>query len=117
MPVNLKIYHNSRCRKSRAGLDYLEKKSLPFQTVEYLKEGLSREELKDLRKKLKIPFVNLIRTQEEYYKKALKGKSFTEDEWIGLIMENPKLLKRPIVVSDQEAVIGDPPENIDLIIH
>ena len=48
---------------------------------------------------------------EDYYKSDLKGKNFNADEWIKIIAEHPKLLKRPIAVSQHKAVWGDPAEN------
>ena len=107
------IYHNPRCKKSRAGLEYLKNKGVEFTIREYLKEPLTEEELKDLLVKLNKKPQDMIRTQEAVYKQNFKGKEFTDDEWVKIIVENPKLLKRPIVVKDNKAVWGDPAENID----
>ncbi len=107
------IYHNPRCKKSRAGLEYLKSKGVDFEIREYLKEPLTEEELKVLLMKLNKKPQEMIRTQEAVYKQNFKGKDFTDDEWIKIIVENPKLLKRPIVVKDNKAVWGDPAENIE----
>jgi len=107
------IYHNPRCKKSRAGLEYLKNKGVEFQIREYLKEPLTEEELKDLLMKLNKKPQEMIRTQEAVYKQNFKGKEFTDDEWVKIIVENPKLLKRPVVVKDNKAVWGDPAENIE----
>ena len=107
------IYHNPRCKKSRAGLEYLKNKGVEFTIREYLKEPLTEEELKVLLVKLNKKPQDMIRTQEAVYKQNFKGKEFTDDEWVKIIVENPKLLKRPIVVKDNKAVWGDPAENID----
>ena len=56
---------------------------------------------------------DLVRTQEELYKKELKNKNFTDDEWMSILSENPKLIKRPIIVGKHKAVLGDPAENIN----
>jgi arsenate reductase len=112
----LKIYHNPRCKKSRAGLNYLEEKGLEFETVLYLKNPLSEEEFTKLLMKLKKSPEEMIRTQEDYYKKELKGRQFNEHEWIKIILENPKLLKRPIVETDKKAIWGDPVDEIELIL-
>ncbi len=56
---------------------------------------------------------HLIRTQEDVYKKELKGKNFTKEEWIQIIIETPKLLHRPIVVAQHKAVLARPPEKLD----
>lgn len=112
----LKVYHNNRCKKSRAGLERLRQITGDFEIREYIKEGITEDELKEIVLKMNIHPSELVRTQEDYYKKELKGKSFTDQEWIKIISENPKLLKRPVIVSKHKAVIGDPPENIDNII-
>ena len=111
--MEFKIYHNPRCKKSRAGLAYLSTKTDKFELVEYLKTGISIEEIENIIKLTGLKVSDLIRTQEEIYKKELKGKSNSVDYLIKFISENPKLLQRPVVLKDNEAVIGDPPENID----
>jgi len=107
------VYHNPRCKKSRAGLEYTREKGMAPEVREYLKDLLSKEELKKLLMKLNIPASELVRTQEAYFKKELKGLNLTEDEWIRELEEHPKLIRRPIVEGKYKAVIGDPVENID----
>ena len=111
--MSVKVYHNTRCKKSRAGLEHLQTKTDDIEIIQYLKDGITEDELKEIVLKLNISPSNLVRTQEDLYKKELKGKSFTDEEWIKIIAENPKLLKRPVVLTKHKAVIGDPPENID----
>jgi arsenate reductase (glutaredoxin) len=111
-----KIYHNSRCRKSRAGLEYLAAKGVEYECIEYLKNPISEGELKDLIIKLNLCATDVIRKQEEIYKKQFRNKEFTEAEWIKIILEYPALLKRPIIVRDYKAVIADPPENLDILL-
>ena len=107
------IYHNPRCKKSRAGLRYVTEKNMDFQVREYLKEPLTEAELTALVMKLHIKPVELVRTQEEIFRKELKGLNLNDEEWIKVMVENPKLIHRPIVEGKYKAVVGDPPENID----
>ena len=109
----LKIYHNPRCKKSRAGLERLESKGINFEKIEYLKRPVTEAELKDILVKLNQKPQEMIRTQEEIYKKQFKGKQFTDDEWIRIMVEHPKLIKRPIIVKDYKAVWADPAEEMD----
>jgi arsenate reductase (glutaredoxin) len=109
----LTIYHNPRCSKSRAGLKYLESRTTDYEIRKYLTDPLSREELKKLLTKLNKKPHEIVRTQEKYYKENLKGKNFTDEEWITIITENPRLIQRPIVEAQYKAVIANPPENID----
>ena len=112
----IKIYHNPRCSKSRAGLKHLEAKKVEFELVEYLKYPLTEEELKDVLVKLNYKPFELVRTQEELFKKELKGQEFTDDEWVKILVENPKLIKRPIVEKGYKAVWAIPPEDMDKLV-
>jgi arsenate reductase len=112
----LKIYHNPQCKKSRIGLQYLKDKNIPFEIVEYLKNPLTEKQLEGLLVKLNKRPQEIIRSQEDYYKKNLKGKDFNDHEWIRIMVQNPRFIQRPIVERDYKAVIGDPPENIDVLL-
>jgi len=112
----IRIYHNPRCRKSRAGLQFLQDNGVKFDIVEYIKSPLTEKELEKLLVKLNRKPEEVIRKQEEYYKKNLKGKKFNDHEWIRIMIDNPKLIQRPIVEREYKAVIGDPVENIEPIL-
>ncbi|MFW5657272.1 MAG: arsenate reductase family protein [Bacteroidota bacterium] len=112
----MKIYHNSRCKKSRAGLQYLQEKGIECHVREYLKDAITEEEFRDILLRLNKKPSELVRTQETMYKKELKGKSFTEDEWMKILLENPKLIQRPIVVGKYKAVLAQPPDEIDKLL-
>ena len=112
----LTIYHNSRCRKSRGGLNYIVEKGLEHQIVEYLKNPLTEKEIKELLKKQKKKPFEIVRTQEDIYKKEYKGKEISDDEWLKILVENPKLIQRPIIVKGDKAVLGDNVENINALL-
>jgi len=109
------IYHNPRCKKSRAGLQYLQSKTDEIEVVEYLKNSITEVVLKDLLMKLNKKPREIVRTQETVYKQNFKGKNFTDEEWVKIMVETPKLIKRPIVVRGNKAVWGDPAEEIDAL--
>ncbi|SHF51979.1 polyphosphate kinase [Mariniphaga anaerophila] len=112
----MKIYHNPRCTKSRAGLQYLEERGFDLEIIKYLNTGLSEADLREIVEKSgKKPF-ELVRTQEADYKEKYKGKELSDDEWIKVLVENPKLLQRPIVVNGNRAVLANPPEVVEEII-
>ncbi len=112
----LKIYHNPRCKKSREGLEALKQRTDDFEIVEYLKSGLTREMLDEILLKSNLKPIDLVRKQEDVYKKELKGKDFTDLEWKDIIIENPKLLQRPIIVAHQKAVLAQPTDRISEIL-
>jgi arsenate reductase (glutaredoxin) len=112
----LKIYHNPRCAKSREGLNYLAEHGIAFEVIQYLDNLLKAEDLKRILMKLNLKPFQVIRTQEELYRKELKSKTFTNDEWIEIILQNPRLLQRPIVEGKYKAVIAIPAERIGEVI-
>ena len=112
----MKIYHNSRCRKSRETLKLINESENQVEIINYLENKLSIDELKEIISKLNIPAESLVRKGESIFKKNFKDKKLLDNEWIQIMVENPKLIERPIVVKGNKAVIGRPPENvIDLL--
>ncbi len=112
MMHKIKIYHNPRCSKSRQGLQILKDKGVDFEIVQYLKTPPTKEELKEIIKKLDIKPIDLVRKNEKIWKENYKGKELTDDEIIEAMVKFPKLIERPIVVKEDKAVLGRPPENI-----
>lgn len=108
----MKIYHNNKCSKSRDCYTLLQEKGIPFETVEYLKNPLTKSEVVQLLKLLNIPAEALIRKGEKDYIENFKGKNLSEDEWIDAMVKFPKLIERPIVIKGNKAVIGRPIERV-----
>src|SRR5690606_17472729 len=108
----IKIYHNNRCSKSRCGLEMLEKSGKPFEIVKYLEDVPSEKELKDIIKLLGIQPIDLVRKNESIWKADFKDKNLSDSEIIKAMVDNPKLIERPIVVNGNKAVIGRPAEAI-----
>ncbi len=106
------IYHNPRCSKSRQALEYLKEQKLDFTVREYLKDVLSKNEIKELLKQLNIRPLDLIRKGEPIFKENYKDVTLSDAEWINVLVEHPILIERPIVVKDGKAAIGRPLENI-----
>ena len=108
----IRIYHNPRCRKSREGLAIVEASGQPFEIVEYLKNPPSKEDIKDLLVKLHMKPIELVRKNEAIWKSDFKNKDLSDSEIISALSQHPKLIERPIVVKQDKAVVGRPPENV-----
>ena len=108
----IKIYHNPRCRKSREGLTILEESGKEFEIIKYLDDVPSENELSGIIKKLGISPIQLVRKTEIIWKENYKGKELSDAEIITAMIENPKLIERPIVINSNKAVIGRPTESI-----
>ncbi|MDN5874722.1 MAG: arsenate reductase (glutaredoxin) [Sinobacteraceae bacterium] len=108
------IYHNPRCSKSRATMAILEEAGVEPQVVEYLKQAPTAVELEGLFKKLGREPQTVMRFGESVAR-ALglsKNDQRSRQEWIQLIVDNPILLERPIVVRGDQARLGRPPETV-----
>jgi len=106
------LYHNPRCSKSRQALALLEENSVDFEIREYLKAPLEKEELKTIIGQLNIHAHDLLRTKESEYAEAGLSKSSSETEILSALVSYPKLLERPIVVTNKGARVGRPTESI-----
>ena len=108
----MKIYHNSRCSKSRKALEILKINNIEFEIIEYIKDNLTKNQLQNLINKLGINPIELVRKNEQIWKENFKNKELTSDEIIQILSDNPKLIERPIVELNDKAIIGRPPENV-----
>ncbi len=107
------IYHNPKCSKSRKALEIIRSKNIEPTIILYLTNKLSKTEVKKLLSKLGLSIRDILRTGEDEYKNNnLKNENLTDDKLIDFLIKFPKLLQRPIVINNNKAVVGRPPENI-----
>jgi len=110
--ANVTIWHNPRCGKSRDAANLLEEKGIDAEVVKYLDTPPSKEELKAVLKMLGISARELMRTKEDIYKELNLKEEMNEEKLIEAMVENPKLIERPVVIKDGKAAIGRPLQNI-----
>jgi len=106
------LYHNPRCSKSRQALQVLQNANEPVEIVLYLKDPLSEDALKKILQQLGVSAIELIRKNETIWKENYKGKTLTEVQLITAMVNNPKLIERPIAIKNAKAVIGRPPQEV-----
>lgn len=112
-----KIYHNPRCSKSRQTLALLEENGVNPEIIEYLKTPPSIAELTNVINLLGISPQELMRKKESEYKESgLDNLNLSNKEQINLMVANPKVIERPIVIGNNKAAIGRPPESVLKII-
>ncbi|HET9525698.1 MAG TPA: ArsC/Spx/MgsR family protein [Pyrinomonadaceae bacterium] len=91
----------------------LRESGIPFEKVNYYVEPLTKKKLTELVRKMNIKPRDLLRKSEPIYKElGLANKELTDSEFIGLMIEHPDLLQRPIVERGDRAVLGRPTENV-----
>ena len=113
----IKVLHNNTCSKSRAILEHLDENNVPFEIIDFMETPLTELELKTLLKKLNTDVQGLIRKNDRIYQERYMGKNFSEDEWIKILVENPSLIQRPILIKGSVAMVGRPIENVRFFIE
>ena len=111
--MQVKIYHNPRCSKSRQTLQLLQEQGVEAEVVEYLKTPPDKITLKKILQQLQLSPRDLMRRKEPEYKEHhLDDPSLSDEQLIEAMLKYPKLIERPIVVTDKGVALGRPPENV-----
>ena len=112
------IYHNPRWGKSRESVKILESSRHEFDIVDYINTPPTPSELQSLAAKMGIRAKDFIRKNEAVFKELDLKPHMDNDEFLFATMsKNPKLIERPIVVNGEMAVLGRPPEKVEVLIN
>jgi arsenate reductase len=113
--MNLTIYHNPRCSKSRKTLEIIESRGLKPRIIEYLNEPPDPQTLLRLAEMLDVPLADLLRRSEADFADSPDAVPIDDKQALSRwLHDHPRVLQRPIVVDDDKgcAVVGRPPENV-----
>lgn len=111
--MKVTIYHNPRCSKSRQTLQLLEDQGLEPEIIEYLKTPPNKTELLEILGLLSMQPRELMRNNEATYKELkLDDPELSNDELLNEMIKHPVLIERPIVLANNKAAVGRPPENV-----
>lgn len=114
MPKKLTVYQKPTCSKCRDLMKTLRERGVAFDSVNYYEQPFDVDGLKKILARLKMRPIDLMRKNEQIYKDLQIGKvERTEDELVGLMVENPDLIQRPIVIQGNKAVLARPIENLE----
>lgn len=113
----IKVLHNNACTKSRAILEHLDENNVHFEIIDFIENPLSEIELKTVVKKLNSDVQDLVRKNDPLYREKFCDKEYSEEEWIKILVENPSLIQRPILIKGSVAMIGRPIENVRFFIE
>lgn len=113
MSNKITIFQKPTCSKCRATLSILKDSNEEFESINYYEEPLTGEQLRDLHKKLGLSVRDMLRSEEQVARSLnLAGRKLSDDELIDIMVENPDLIQRPIVVRGDKAELCRPPENV-----
>ena len=106
------IYHNPKCSKSRKTLALIKESGQAVKVIEYLKTPPTAKVLAHVIKTLKISASDIVRNKE--FSGLEVGIPEDQSQWIALMVANPQIIERPIVLHGDRVCIGRPPE---LVLH
>jgi arsenate reductase len=109
--MDVTIYHNPRCSKSRQALELLQARGVEPRIVEYLKTPPSATELKRILKRLGMSARQLVR-RKEAKEAGIDLDALGEDALVAAMVNHPAAIERPIVVAGDKVALGRPPENV-----
>ena len=115
MDSKVQIWHNGKCSKSNQAKQWLENKSIEFVVVDYINEEIQIDAFENLVEKLQIHPFDLIRKNEFNFDASWQKEDKSEKEWMVLMMNQPNLIQRPIVVKDNRAIVARPIEKIEIL--
>jgi arsenate reductase len=111
--MTIRILHNPRCSKSRATLALLQERGIEPEITLYLDTPPGPSELKTILAQLGLGARDLMRKGEKEYRElSLGDEALTDEQLISAMVENPRLIERPIVLVNGRAAIGRPPESV-----
>jgi arsenate reductase len=117
MKDKITVYEKPTCTKCREMDSFLRENGVSFDKVNYYIEPLTKKQLKDLIRKMKISPRELLRKSEPIFRElGLAKDEFTDDQLVSLMIEHPDLMQRPIVERGERAVLGRPTENVKTLL-
>jgi Spx/MgsR family transcriptional regulator len=105
LPITAYLYNScTSCRKTD---QMLKESGVQYERREYFKDRFTKDELRGLLASAGLTVGDVISTRSTPYKQhELANKTLSDDEILDLMVEDPRLLRRPIVISDEKFVIG-----------
>ena len=110
------VFHNPRCTKSRECLAFLDELGQKYEIIKYLEVAPTVAELELIIQKLGIQPIDLVRKKEKIWIEKYKNQQLSSDEIVAILIQNPILIERPIIINGNKAVIGRPKEVVATII-
>ena len=111
------IWHNQKCSKSRLAIEILDENNIDAQVVKYLETTPTKDEITTALTMLGMNPRELMRTKEDVYKELNLADEDDYDKLVDAMVDNPKLIERPVIFKGNQAIIGRPTEKIAKFIN
>lgn len=111
--MTLTLLHNPRCSTSRAALEEIEAAGVEVDVVRYLASPLGEQALLDLFDILEDDPADLVRRDKTFTELGLTDADVdTKEKIADVVADNPRLMQRPVLITEDRAIIGRPKERV-----
>lgn len=110
--MQVTIWHNPRCSKSRETLKLLQDRGIEPAVRLYLEDAPDAAELREVIGLLGAHAIDLARTKEAEFRDSGLDRDASDDKLIAVMEQHPKLIERPVVIAGNRAALGRPPERV-----
>ncbi len=110
--MSVTIWHNTRCSKSRQTLALLQERGIDVEIFKYLDSPPSRDQILDVSRKLNRPLIDMVRTKDAAFKELNLASNIDTDDLLDAMAAHPQILERPVVITENAARLGRPPEDV-----
>ncbi len=110
---DLTLLHNPKCSTSRSALEAVQAAGVDAEVVQYLKEPLDEAQLRELIDKLEDEPTELVRRDSFFKDQGLTDADVASvDQVVAVLVEHPRLMQRPVLVTGDRAIIGRPKDRV-----
>jgi regulatory protein spx len=113
----IKLYTSPSCSSCRKVKKYFKQYNIRYVEKNIFTTPLTKDDIIKMLMKSENGFEDIISTRSNVFKE--KGKNIDDmrmDELVNFIIENPSILKRPIIVNDFEIQVGYNDDDIELFL-
>lgn len=111
----VRMIYNSECSKSNCAIEFAENKAMKVDIIDYIKDGVTDFLIDEILQKSQRPLLDFIRTKETIYQDLFGEIVPDEHKLRAALKENPILLQRPIVLTENSAYIARDSETLELL--
>ena len=110
--TEIQLYFKSDCSKSKKALAYAKSLSNSVNTVDLSRTKNTGTIWRNILEKLNKSPKDLFDKSKPYYQANIRGRDFEDRDWTNLLINNPDLLRSPIAIKGEKAIILDNPTDI-----
>lgn len=106
------VYYDRNNSQSKKVLAYVRNMRVPVQEVEYHHTPFTPTMWRQLLERLDMKPKHLLNKAHPYYQLNVRGRDFSEEDWLNVLIRNPDLIKAPIVVKGGRAILANNPQDV-----